>query len=323
MVAHGGFGFHVQDIAMRFGPDVLTVFFKVRCPPIITLLAPELEGRVDQHPQCIMVFALLWNATTCFTKLSVLLMYMSIFPVRRVILPCQVLGLFIVLWNIGGILGGILVCRPFAMNWDQTIPGGKCGNQPMYYMALGIINIIVEVVMLAIPLPVLYKLQMPLRKKMVIIGMFSIGFATCAITIYRQATLPNLQFANMTHSGVVATLFSGLEPSVALALACVPFLRPLFCKAFGSSQKGSSYALNNTDEFHKGSKRSQTREFEELQDDSSEIQLQPIMPIRDTQVTSDPVTAARCAKEAKPDSITVERQWEVNLDEGGDMTHRR
>ncbi len=30
MVVHGGFGFHVQDIAMRFGPDVLTVFFKVR-----------------------------------------------------------------------------------------------------------------------------------------------------------------------------------------------------------------------------------------------------------------------------------------------------
>jgi hypothetical protein len=29
MVTHGGFGFHVQEIAMRFGPDVLTLFFKV------------------------------------------------------------------------------------------------------------------------------------------------------------------------------------------------------------------------------------------------------------------------------------------------------
>ncbi|KAM0335545.1 hypothetical protein ACHAQA_000593 [Verticillium albo-atrum] len=302
MVVHGGFGFHVQDIAMRFGPDVLTVFFK-----------------------CIMVFALLWNATTCFTKLSVLLMYMSIFPVRRVILPCRILGVFIILWNIGGILGGVLVCRPFAMNWDQTIPGGKCGNQPMYYMALGIINILVEVTMLALPLPVLYKLQMPMRKKIVIISMFSVGFATCAITIYRQATLPDLQFANMTHSGVVATLLSGLEPSVALALACVPFLRPLFGSAFESSQKGSSYAnmKPNTDEYRKGSKRSETRDFQELQDDASEIQLRPVMPIRDTLVTSDPKTAVRSMKDAKPDTITVERQWEVDTSDDGEGSHRR
>ncbi|KAM0274945.1 hypothetical protein ACHAQH_007713 [Verticillium albo-atrum] len=302
MVVHGGFGYHVQDIAMRFGPDVLTVFFK-----------------------CIMVFALLWNATTCFTKLSVLLMYMSIFPVRRVILPCKILGVFIILWNIGGILGGVLVCRPFAMNWDQTIPGGKCGNQPMYYMALGVINILVEVTMLALPLPVLYKLQMPMRKKIVTIGMFSIGFATCAITIYRQATLPDLQFANMTHSGVVATLFSGLEPSVALSLACVPFLRPLFGKMFGSSQKGSSYAnmKPKVDDYQKGSKRSETRDFEELQDDGSEIQLRPVMPIRDTLVVSDHKMATRSTKDLKPDGITVERQWEVDTGGDSDEAHRR
>lgn len=29
MVFHGGFGFHVDDIYIRFGPDVLTIFFKV------------------------------------------------------------------------------------------------------------------------------------------------------------------------------------------------------------------------------------------------------------------------------------------------------
>ncbi|KAH6684932.1 integral membrane protein [Plectosphaerella plurivora] len=290
MVVHGGFGFHVQDIATRFGPEVLTLFFK-----------------------CIMVFALLWNATTCFTKLSVLLMYMSVFPVRRVVLPCQVLGVFIILWNIGGVLGGILVCRPLAMNWDQTIPGGKCGNQPMYYMWLGIINIIVEVTMLALPMPVLYKLQMPLRKKIVIISMFGIGFATCAITIYRQATLPALQFADMTHSGVVATLLSGLEPSVALALACVPFLRPLFGTVFGTTQNKSSPA---TGDYRKGSKRSVTREFEELDDNSSEVQLQPVMPIREALVTSDPKKRDRTAK---PDTITVETGWEVNVkrDSGG------
>lgn len=202
-------------------------------------------------------------------------MYKSVFPVRRVILPCQILGVFIVLWNTGGILGGVLVCQPIAMNWDQSIPGGKCGNQATYYMALGLINIVVEVVMLAIPLPVLYKLHMPLRKKVVIIGMFSIGFSTCAITIYRQATLPDLQFVDMTHSGVVATLLSGLEPSVALALACVPFLRSLFGNMFGSPNTRLKHLPARTNGFTGERRRSDAAAFEALQDDCSDVQLHP------------------------------------------------
>ncbi|KAH7131010.1 integral membrane protein [Dactylonectria macrodidyma] len=256
MVLRGGFSFHVQDVAMRFGPDALTLFFK-----------------------CIMVFALLWNATTCFTKLSILLMYVTVFPIRRMMLACRALGIFIILWNIGGVLGGLLVCRPISMNWDQTTPGGKCGNQPMYYMALGIINILVEVTLLGLPFPVLYKLQMPLRKKLVVFGMFSVGFATCGITIYRQATLPGLKFADMTHSGLIATIFSGLEPSVALALSCVPYLRPYFGGTFRSPK--NTYNSDGVIRSNKASNNS--RPFEELNDDaSSEVQLRPIQGRLDT-----------------------------------------
>jgi hypothetical protein len=42
--------------------------------------------------------------------------------------------------------------------------------------------------------------------------------------------LPTLDFADMTYSGVLATLLSGLEPSVAIALACLPQMRPLFAR---------------------------------------------------------------------------------------------
>jgi hypothetical protein len=123
-----------------------------------------------------MTFALLWNATTCLTKLSILFMYKSLFPLPRMRLACHCLGAFVIVWNIAGILAGLLICQPFALNWDQSIPG-HCGSRPLYYMALGIVNIVVEVTLLTMPFPVLYNLQMPIRKKMVIFGMFSVGFA--------------------------------------------------------------------------------------------------------------------------------------------------
>ena len=81
----------------------------------------------------------------------------------------------------------------------------------------------------------------------------------------------------MTYTGVLATIFTGIEPSVALSLACVPFLRPLIRgkKAAGSGTDNSQYAsstLRNTGLSETG----RSRKFKELQDDSSEIQLRPM-----------------------------------------------
>ena len=100
---------------------------------------------------------------------------------------------------------------------------------------------------------------------------------TCAVTIYRQATLPNLYFEDMTYTGVLSTIFTGIEPSVALSLACVPFLRPLIRgkKGKGTGTDNSQYAsstLRNTGLSETG----RSRGFKELHDDSSEIQLRPM-----------------------------------------------
>uniref|UniRef100_A0A8H7K779 Rhodopsin domain-containing protein n=1 Tax=Bionectria ochroleuca TaxID=29856 RepID=A0A8H7K779_BIOOC len=217
IVLKGGLGLHIQDLIMRFGPNTVIVFFK-----------------------CTLVFSVLWNSTTCFTKLSVLFMYMAFFPVRKMILACRILGAFIIIWNVTGIITVMLLCRPLAMNWDRSI-GGTCGSQPDYYMALGVVNIVVEVVMLAFPFPVLYGLQISIQKKIVVFGMFGVGFAACGVTIYRQTTIPSLEYDDMPWSSFLSLLFSGLEPSAALILSCVPFLRPYFKGAFPRAKTGYSY----------------------------------------------------------------------------------
>jgi hypothetical protein len=126
--------------------------------------------------QGIMCFALLWNAAICFSKLSVLFMYTSLIPVQRLIIPAGILGLLTVLWNLGSFIAGLTLCQPIARNWDMTITDGFCGDQVMYYMWLGIINVVTDIVMLLLPLPFLYNLNLKLRKKVVLLGMFSIGF---------------------------------------------------------------------------------------------------------------------------------------------------
>lgn len=121
-----------------------------------------------------MAFAMLWNATVCFSKLSVLLMYTALIPIPSMIRWAQGIGLFIILWNISNILAAFLICRPLARNWDVTVPG-ICGSQPRFYFSMGMVNIVTDIALIVLPMPYLYALQMSMRKKLMASGMLSVG----------------------------------------------------------------------------------------------------------------------------------------------------
>lgn len=73
------------------------------------------------------------------------------------------------------LLEGFLLCQPVQFNWDKTIPG-ECHNENLAYLLAGITNLIIDVLVVVLPIPMLWGLQMPLTKKIGVIGMFSLGF---------------------------------------------------------------------------------------------------------------------------------------------------
>lgn len=132
---------------------------------------------------------------------------------------------------------------------------------------------------------------------------------TWIITIYRQTLLVGLDFGDMAYAGVLATLLSGLEPSVAIALACVPLIRPLMCSRspkrndsrydYGTSRNSQLYSSRN--------KREKSRQLDTLEDDSSEVQLQPVDAV---QTVTYPTGKS---KGPSGYTIVVEKKWEVRL----------
>lgn len=60
------------------------------------------------------------------------------------------------------ILIAFLICRPLAKNWDQSITTGSCGNQRASWIAIGATDILADVCVMMLPIPMLMKLQMPL-----------------------------------------------------------------------------------------------------------------------------------------------------------------
>lgn len=102
-------------------------------------------------------------------------MYLSIIPFDKMRVACIITGGFIVAFNVGSFFAGLGLCSPIEYHWDQTIPGGHCGSQGNYYYAMGFINLVVDVVIIIIPMPFLYKLLLPTPQKILAMSMFAIG----------------------------------------------------------------------------------------------------------------------------------------------------
>lgn len=55
----------------------------------------------------------------------------------------------------------LLICRPLAYNWDPTIKG-KCGDTHKLYLSVGIVNLLLDVTVVSLPMPLLWRLQVRL-----------------------------------------------------------------------------------------------------------------------------------------------------------------
>ncbi|KAI4671176.1 uncharacterized protein J4E88_009209 [Alternaria novae-zelandiae] len=69
----------------------------------------------------------------------------------------------------------IISCKPFAKNIDVTITEGQCLNKAALYIATGVLNIITDIMVIILPIPMVLRLQMSRERKIMVIGIFSVG----------------------------------------------------------------------------------------------------------------------------------------------------
>lgn len=87
------------------------------------------------------------------------------------------------------VLIGILICQPVAMNWNQLTPGGRCGNQNAAFSAVGYIDLLSDLIILVLPIPIVLKLQLPMANKIGLSAIFGAGILcvnSLSITLFRS-----------------------------------------------------------------------------------------------------------------------------------------
>lgn len=119
----------------------------------------------------------LWALSLSACKLSVLLLYKKLFPVSKALVVAVYVSIALIgLFLLTAVIGGATVCHPLEYEWDKSIPGGYCGDLLAIVKSTGALNLITDVLALTIALPQLYRLQIPLNSKLVLLGTFAVGF---------------------------------------------------------------------------------------------------------------------------------------------------
>lgn len=71
---------------------------------------------------------------------------------------------------------GVGLCRPFAYNWNRNIPGGRCGNADGAYISIAALDILGDSMIIALPMPMIWKLNAGAGTKIGLSFLFALGF---------------------------------------------------------------------------------------------------------------------------------------------------
>ncbi|KFX91702.1 hypothetical protein V490_05780 [Pseudogymnoascus sp. VKM F-3557] len=161
-------------------------------------------------------------------KISFIMFYRRIFFTshRFNVVSCTFIWI-IGIWGAGIFLTCALQCRPLRGYWDHTIKS-TCINGNVFFIVNQGFNVVMDFVILALPLPIIFSLKRAWQDKVALSGIFALGGFVCFASIYRIVVLFYIDPVDPTHTVYRATLWTHIEPSVGLICCCLPTIRGLF-----------------------------------------------------------------------------------------------
>ncbi|KAF5846440.1 hypothetical protein GGP41_003892 [Bipolaris sorokiniana] len=173
------------------------------------------------------VTSVMYGALIMMLKITFLLQYRRVFPLPIFQRLCDASLVFIVIWATAATLGSLLNCPPIKSNWDP-LRYKDCKERLRFWYAMGVLHVVSDAAIFAMPLPLLQTLTLPRLQKGVLMGIFSLGFFTCAISIIRLTTLRSSTMSDdPTWAMQNTVLWSTVEVACAIICVCIPTLRPL------------------------------------------------------------------------------------------------
>ncbi|KAM0234636.1 hypothetical protein ACHAP5_010031 [Fusarium lateritium] len=228
------------------------------------------EDDLVQTSKLLYIYSFIFCAAVFVTNTSILLFYWRVFTGNTLSFRLYFwFGAFLVgSYPVYFMITMVFCCSPVSHYWTQfKATGGTCIDVGHFFVILAVINLITDVLLLAIPVPNILRLQMNIDKKIAVFvilglgGFVCIASAVCVHYLYVFSEATDITWM----MGPVA-IWSSVEPSIGILSACLPSFKPLLramrgknVKSGGSSNPGSNYPLSS-----KGTRGAKLRQDDEI-----------------------------------------------------------
>ncbi|KAF2797881.1 hypothetical protein K505DRAFT_372129 [Melanomma pulvis-pyrius CBS 109.77] len=175
---------------------------------------------------------MIYGIASAVPKLAVLDVYLGIFPARWARWTLLATGAIIICNALAYIPTTIWQCKPIRFSWDHSIPGGTCNDFRLHFSLASLPNILTDLVILGVPIPIIAKLHLDKAVKAGVLATFLSGGIGLIASIIRFAMF--LQWTPATNRTEKIDISSLVETSFYLVAACLLSLRPLVKRVVGS-----------------------------------------------------------------------------------------
>lgn len=124
-----------------------------------------------------MAWLILYGLSIALSKCAILLLYVRVFTTSNKFFTSSVclMGFVIIATGAANTFVAIFQCSPVAYEWNKSIQGGKCIDQVAFARYMAIPNVVTGAIMLAMPLPLSWKLNLTTSARIALTATFMHG----------------------------------------------------------------------------------------------------------------------------------------------------
>ncbi|KAG9698130.1 hypothetical protein KCU95_g2866, partial [Aureobasidium melanogenum] len=175
--------------------------------------------------------AMIYSVCMLIVKMSVLMLYRRLFPIENFRYLWWICAFCTVGYGLGAIFSSLFACVPVRANWDLAIPASRCINKKAFYIGNGVMNISTDLMILALPIPIVWRLTLELRQKIILSIVFTLGSISCVISLVRLLSIVTwirVGDDDITYTLQSIVVWSEIELAACILCANAPCLRPFF-----------------------------------------------------------------------------------------------
>lgn len=212
------------------------------------MASPRPRRHLADHKQLFYVANATYISATTFIKLSLLCQYLRIYERGSAIrLSCVFLIVTIGLWGAAFSFMAWVPCFPVSAYWDVTPdapPSGSCYGfgltlERTTFVAHTSLNMVFDILVLAIPIPLYFDRTLPSRTRMGMLVLLMLGCVVNVFAAWRLGILIRSQgevfeILDATWYAPVTMLLSIAEVTLASICASIPIFWPVLSSSFGA-----------------------------------------------------------------------------------------